>query len=526
MGNAIGLSDDILETTRATLVELSRTDAIISVLEALVTLLEEIRRPYDNVASHPQHILLSETYIANLAADACCASLANCGNALYTYGSPSLHQLIKFPAIGTHDISNVSLGSGTRADFDVETDVKPLVPSLDDKLVRRLFDALRNILEPPPDSFSLPSNSSLEEIAQYPTSSTIVTLTHLVDASEGNMDKDSFTNLMLAMDKHARQLVEYVTQANWNSSLTYLKEAIYNVRSAPAASTSHDVVEAHQDADRTALVMIRLLAFFWVNSQKLSFVIQELCSSYLHLQRNVQNAIALVTPLLINRWISRFPTQFVQLHVLHKRLDGGADTLFDMTQTGTEGTRRRSSLFPLQTSLLFLLPDVFEVASNLREAKSNSVAKKVAFLDGLRKAMRSSNEQAAHCLVSLLHAARNFDFESDSALLSYALDVQDEVREAIFQRSADVNRWPILGQSLITAAFISLTHLNLEGCVNNLMKTCTSVAAPHKFKIAVVEACRYFAQQSEPVQYQRLFDIALPFMRFQLEVCWKPEHWA
>jgi neurofibromin 1 len=163
-------------------------------------------------------------------------------------------------------------------------------------------------------------------------------------------------------------------------------------------------------------------------------VIQELCGSFLHLRKAFQTTVAIVLPLLITRWLERNPGEFIDLHSLHKRLDGGAETLFDMTNTMFDGGRRKALLFPFQTSLLFLLPDVFEVASNMRDVKSSSISKKVSFLEMLRKSLRNRNETAIYCLTSLLRVARHFPLDSDAALLSFALDVQEEVREAVFRR--------------------------------------------------------------------------------------------
>ncbi|OAA58846.1 Ras GTPase activator [Cordyceps fumosorosea ARSEF 2679] len=149
------------------------------------------------------------------------------------------------------------------------------------------------------------------------------------------------------------------------------------------------------------------------------------------------------------------------------------------------------------------MPDVFEVASNLRETKGHSVIKKVSFLDSLRKALRNGNEQAGYCLVSLLRVARHFDVESDSALVSYAMDVQDEVRDAIF-------RPPLASASVLPV-------WDQNGCVDNLYGDCVASSAPDGSKLAMIQACCYFAQLPEPEKYKDLFEKSIPLMRIQLE---------
>ncbi|KAL4727532.1 Ras GTPase activating protein ira2 [Fusarium chlamydosporum] len=362
-------------------------------------------------------------------------------------------------------------------DADIRSSISP--PQLDEVLVSRLFDAFKHLLEPIPENCILPAQTLLDQVSTRNVSVT------RPESSSISSDADSSPP---SDEKFAETIV---TQPGI---------------SAPGS---------FQDAERAALVVLRLLSFFWVDGPKLGQIIQEICSSFLHFRKPYQNTVAVVSPLLIMRWLDRFPREFVQLHQVHKRLDGGADTLFDMAQAATDNGRRRGLFYPLQTTLLFLLPDVFEVASNMREAKSSSMVKKVSFLDGLRKASRNRNEQAAYCLVSLLRAARHFDVESDSALVSYALDVQDEVRDALFRRAT--SEYGLFDQDMMTAAFVSLTHLNLDTSVSGFVESCIASNAPSSFKLAAVQGCSYFAQQPYALRYHELFDAAIPFMRTQLE---------
>jgi neurofibromin 1 len=202
-----------------------------------------------------------------------------------------------------------------------------------------------------------------------------------------------------------------------------------------------------------------------------------------------------------------------------KRRENAPDTLFDMTLTIGDNGRRKALLYPMQMTLLFLQPDVFEVASNMRESKGTGIAKKVQFLDGLRKALRNRNEQAAYCMVLLLRAARHFDAESDSALMSYAMDVQDEVRDAVFRRFTPGADGVLHEQDIMTAAFVSLTHLNFDHSVETLAVACLSSSAPHSFKIAVIQACAHFARLGNNQKYQPLFTTASAFIQGQLQVC-------
>ncbi|KAM0278007.1 hypothetical protein ACHAO9_012333, partial [Fusarium lateritium] len=471
--------DEVLHVTRATLVELGNT-SVSTVIASLLVLLEDLARPYAAVTDHPSHILASELYIVAVIADCCSSHWA------------SLSQ---------------------------DTDVKPgpTPPSLDEVLVSRLFDAFKHLLEPIPENCILPAQTLLDRVStrnvsvSRPESSSVSS-----DADSSPPSDEKFAETLVELDIHIKTVTEYVTISSWTAAFDYLRNVIYTIRTSIVTQPGVSASGSFQDAERAALVVLRLLSFFWVDGPKLGQIIQEICSSFLHFRKPYQSTIAVVSPLLIMRWLDRFPREFVQLHQLHKRLDGGADTLFDMAQAATDNGRRKGLFYPLQTTLLFLLPDVFEVASNMREAKSSGMVKKVTFLDGLRKASRNRNEQAAYCLVSLLRAARHFDVESDSALVSYALDVQDEVRDAVFRRVPS-SEYGLFDQDMMTAAFVSLTHLNLDTSVSGFVDSCIAPSAPNSFKLATVQGCSYFAQQPYALRYHELFDAAIPFMQTQLE---------
>ncbi|KAK3683544.1 hypothetical protein B0T22DRAFT_468139 [Podospora appendiculata] len=477
--------DEIVAITRATLVKISAT-SIALVLDSLLALLEDLARPYKAVLAHPPHVLLSELYALELIAD-CCAS----------YWDPSRPVDTAAPQA---------------------TNPHPL----DEVLVGRIFDVIKLLFEPIPDGYVLPARTILddESRAAHATPPVLDDSARTPLSTPSNEPLESGGLLQthaVAVESHVKTIVEYVTASSWPVAFDYFRNVIYNVRSAVPAQGTPIPNAAAAEEEKAALTILRLVSSFWVDSQKLGLIIQEFCSSFLHFRKSFQNTVAIVAPLLITRWLDRYPHEFVQLHTMQKRRDTAPDTLFDMTQTVVDNGRRRALLYPLQTTLLLLLPDVFEVASNLREAKSGGMTKKIAFLDGLRKALRNRNEQAAYCLVSLLRAARHFDAESDSALMSYAMDVQDEVRDSVFRRFSPGVDGVFFEQDLMTAAFVSLSHLNFESCVDTLAEGCLVSSAPNSFKISVIQACSHFARLDTSEEYQPLFTAASAFIQGQLK---------
>jgi neurofibromin 1 len=394
-------------------------------------------------------------------------------------------------------------------------DVSP--EPLDDELVKRLIDAIKLFLRPLSDSYVLPAANILDDVFKgfSPADSSLAP----ENAANGLQNGTEISKLLLekteAIESYTRGIVEYISFSNWFRVLEYLKASL---RAAHPVVGNTVQATLPVDDDRSALITLRLISSFWVDSRKLSIVIQELCGSFLHLRKAFQTTVAIVLPLLITRWLERNPKEFIDLHTMHKRLDGGAETLFDMSNTMFDGGRRKSLLFPFQTSLLFLLPDVFEVASNMRDVKSSSISKKVSFLEMLRKSLRNRNEAAIYCLTSVLRVARHFTLDSDAAILSYALDVQEEVREAVFRKYTVGMDTTTIDSGLMTAAFVSLAHLNFETCVDSLAPICLAPNSPQDFKIAVISACSHFARQSNAEDYQPLFTKVAEFVRTQLKV--------
>lgn len=456
--------------------KLSRTNVEV-VLESLLDLLEDISQSYTSIHQHPAHLLQSEAYILELAATCC----------------------------------SVRKESFATEDGAIEAVVGDDL--LRKSLVNRVFERLKKLLDPLPEDHVVSAQTLLDndigpdDFSSLPYGGGIGSISDII----------SYNTYIGEIQKPVNVIVGFFTAYGWKASFAYMRNVIHNIRTigsdAPAnASKPANILE------KEFLVMLRLLSYYWVDGSKLGFIIQDICSSYLHFRKPYQSAVATALPVLITRWIERFPNEFVELHRLHRKLDGGADTLFDMILTATDNGRRKAPLYPLQTTLLFLMPDVFEVASNLREAKGNSVVKRVSFLDALRKALRNGNEQAGYCLVSLLRAARHFDIGNDSALVSYALDVQDEVRDAIFRPSALHTTSSLFDQNMTTATLVSLAHLNLSVCLDSVVGDCISDTAPERFKIAIIQACCYFAKRPAASSYRELFDQAMPLMKAHMQV--------
>ena len=520
--------DEVVVLTRATLVGVSNS-SIGVVVDTLVVLLEELSRPYKSVHAHPIHILYSELYILELLGECCSTHWESINN---LRNSARGQQGQESDSESNDSETDYNDDSATGAQYDkrrrasrnrlLARGVRP--EQLPEGLVRRLMDAVKIFSRPVLESDVLPPSNILDDTfkpvshgdpyteREYSDGTNAISLSNGIEASQLLLERSD------AIDSYTREIVEYASFSDWPRTLDYLKNALQQAAHLSIGSTAQS--NNLTDDDRSALITARLISCYWVDSRKLSIIIQELCGCFLHLRKPFQTTVAIVLPLLITRWLERNPDEFIALHTSQRKFDGGAETLFDMSNTMFDGGKRKALLYPFQTSLLFLLPDVFEVASNMRDVKSSSISKKVSFLEMLRKALRNRNETSIYCLTSVLRVARHFPLESEAALLSYALDVQEEVREAVFRRYTPGMDAQSIDKDLMTASFVSLTHLNFEACVENLVPLCLSSTSPPDFKIAVISACSHFARQSNAEEYLPLFTKISEFIRAQLKVCY------
>lgn len=494
--------------TRDTLIDISATN-ITRVTESLLQLLEELARPFKTISDHPPHIFSSELFILHLLSDCCTAHWDSVNEDDGGSSGRSQEQ-----SCGHSDERGENGSSGLRVRSKLPT-------TIDDNLASRILAAMRIFLAPFAEDFVLPSSGMLHD---GPPASVFGELSNSVREDFFNGGTREEAEMLQAKAEiagiHIRTIVEFTSASNWS----YVINFVTNELRGPHANSSV-IANGPQhlqltEEDNVFLVSFRFIAMLWVDARKLGTVIQEVCGNFLHLRRPFKHTVAIVLPLLIAKWILQNPKDFIALHLQQRRLDGGADTLFDMTTTNTttDHVRLRPVIQPFQMTLLLLLPDVWNVATGIREAKSSSMSKKISYLDGLRKAVRNRNETSAFCLVALLRIARLFSLDSDSTILSYALDVEDEVREAIFRTSAGGNDSTLFDPGLLTAAFVAIVHLDPDHSVDNFTPLCLAQNSPQAFKIAYVSACTHFAQQTDLSIYQPFFERLSSFIRAHLKV--------
>ncbi len=516
--------DDVVVLTRTTLIDISRT-YIGGVAEAFLILLEELSRQYKAVNLHPPHILSTELYIIHLLSDCIAANwdsinaprsegvVKNSGNSRSE--TPLAEVLRNGTQIRSFDHTGPRLPILDRTSRNRARSPAPL----DDALVSRILEVLKVFVSPISENYVLPASQLLNGASSGQGVSELSDVASSIGSSSAGIQEDTLTQDIIPDDNevHMRTIVEFLSASNWDLVLEHVKTTFRVLRSTYSPQVVGNQVTAQLDDDINALANLRLIAFLRVDAQKMGLIISELFGNFLHLRKVFQNTIAVVVPPLVTRWMEQNPEEFVHMHLTHSKIDGGAETLFDMA-LGLDNVRWRSVLYPFLMSLLFLLPNVWEVASNMRDAKSNSMSKKITFLENLRKVLRNKNATAAYCFTSLLRAARHFDLNGDAPLLSYAFDVQDEVRESFFRRippGADAQAYDY---RLVAAAIVSLAHLNFEDCNETIAPLCLSSNISQELKLGYVFACCYFAARSNAEDYRTLFSRLSGFIQSYLKV--------
>ena len=491
--------------TRKSLLDISVT-CIDVVLDQLLSLLEEMHRPYKTLEQHPSHVVTSEVFILSLAAD-CCTS--------------------HWEAVEKEN----ALTSGPNASESNYRPTRPAPKPVENAFVTRMFEHFKFLRGPIADNANIPSRFIIEESSaakaildpfRMPSSYTLPSSSGSEDVHEPPLTVIPGLPTT-SIEVHTNKIIQFVTASNWPATYDYLRSVVMRIRNSAPTQGGNVQTTAMVEDERLALVTLSLFGSMWIDAQKMGLVIQEFCSNFLHFRKPFQITISHIMPILMAAFIEYYPEEFAQLHFHRKRITG-ADTFFDMAQTIVEaGKRRALAYYPLQTILLLLQPDVFEVASNFRDAKSSAITKKVAFLETLKKMARNRNEVAIFCLVGSVRAARIIAPAGEEAgIVSWCWDIQDELREIVFPRYPAGSDGVLFDQDTITVAFISLTEFNFDTFHVWLSDECLRPSAPRAFKIALIQACSFFARQHNARRFQKLFVRAAPFVQEQLKVSIRP----
>lgn len=526
--------DEVFSQTTATLVAISST-CLNSIVDSLLSLLEELLKEYKDIQTQPPHITISELHILRV--------LADC----FSYHWLELNRPEGSPAGGDRaddSRSSPQRGHASTTQFAENSgwfiNAKALAISphpLDEPLASRVLETIKCFLLPFHDQFILPTASILH-VGKYSLRHELRTS---LDEGLGSrneplrMTRDSTPGSGSELDEaevQCRRIVEFVSASNWVMVLEHLRASLRLLQiTYPPQSTGAHRNPSIED-ERKAQATLRIVEYLWVDIDKLGFVLAEFCACFFHLQKTFQNTLTIVLPALIVTWVERHPEEFVHHHTSHSSATSGADRLFDIASGLVDSGRSKAIVYPLQMSLLLLIPDVFELATSMPTANrytengtfpkaGSPIFKKIAFLDSVRKALRNRMPAAAFSLLLMLRTARHFRLESsDSAFLSYATEVEDDLTEAIFKNAASSKDLVLFDDMLLTTMFVSLAYSDIETCSTRITPRCLAPNAPIQFRLAFVSACLFLARQPERHIFSSLFMNASIIIKKHLKLVW------
>ena len=372
------------------------------VIEALLSLLEALT-PFDKaIILHAPHVLHSEIYVLELLTECCSAYWDG-----FVFAANNGQD-----GTAPRDTGNdwkVQNNQGVRSISAHRMKVAP--GALNTGLVSRIIETVGFFLIPLPEDYILDSSKILDDGRSCTA--------NMANRTFIRKGADRLSEQQCQLESFARMIIEFISATNWTYMFNFVQSTLRSLRSAHPPQSSANSADSVEE-EHKSLIALRMIADLWVDGSKLRLILGEICGSFLHLRRPYQNTVAIVLPMLINRWLDNSPSEFINLHTTHKKLDGGADTLFDMTVSMIDAGRKKAIVWPFQTALLFVNFEVWEVAGGLKE-RVGSIAKKAAFLKDLLKTLRSSRsiplrEAAAYCLINIMRVSRHFPSDSESAL--------------------------------------------------------------------------------------------------------------
>jgi len=297
---------------------------------------------------------------------------------------------------------------------------------------------------------------------------------------------DTINGLMLGLYRYSSQIIFYLSTSNWPVMLARFKNRL-GYLSATA-----------EDNPKTA--DLRILECSNLQRGKLSAVIQEITGSFLHLKRNAQQTLALVLRRAIWAWIQYHPDEFAQLAASGRRLEGGADVLFDHVNNIAESTRKKIAFWPMMTALLILCPDAVNHAAVGDSRKGgSSLGKKVAFVDALRKGLRNQRllEASILCCVDICKAA-TFTTKHDVGLRLLVPDLEGELKERLFDpNKPTLTASKIIDTPLMTELFVAIYKVDPNRTIREIVPICLAESSPLAFRVVLVKACSLLAGERD-----------------------------
>ncbi|KAL1917866.1 uncharacterized protein VTP21DRAFT_3700 [Calcarisporiella thermophila] len=448
------VSDQLIEQTVSALMELShyRLEVIV---RNLILLLESISQQFPtNLHDTAQlEVLQSQYFVLNL--------LAACATSHWKWCSISL---------------NVD-ASQKQMDFTL-----PDPPPLDGSLARHVLDVISNfvrLIYPAEDGTNLTTLVNRQYISSS-SSSSFAAMDFLTYQTFVITSTNSHCDIISGIYKAASRTLFYLTASNWNIVLARLKARIFQMPSA------------YDNAELSDMPDFRLLECACLNQERLANLLRESCSFFPHLRRSSQTLLAMVLRRAIWNWIEIFPNEFTTIYRNQQRLEGGPEILFDICSSLADSHRRKTALWPLQTTLLLLCPDIF-ISALTENAGAHGRDKTSSFLETLKKNRKGSrlSDVSTVCYIDICKASNYvLDCPVATAITNMVKEVEADLCENLFDAKHPFSLYDIgVDQNLMIDCILSLFRLNPRHCLRTIVPICLQDTSPIVFKLTLAKCC-------------------------------------
>ncbi|WWC73068.1 uncharacterized protein I206_107033 [Kwoniella pini CBS 10737] len=290
------------------------------------------------------------------------------------------------------------------------------------------------------------------------------------------------------ISKYISRVIFYISASNWNLIMSKLKIRIGHLQTT--IEESPDVIE------------MRLIEWSNLDRNRLSQVVQEINSGFIHVKRPAQLAIANSLRKAIWNWIEVHPIEYESFILANKKMEGGVEslweTLWSLSDSGftSSNTRRTKSFYPLLAMLMVLTPDIFTKMVATETTHRTSPLNQAAFIDRVRKGLSSSKsiETCAMVHVDMVKIAMALSPEHRaSGVRSLVPDIQSDIKHALFGSS---NSSEVSDSNILIDGLVALYRSD-PGTISSALfpKLLTS---PVEFnKLAAVRACVVIAVQGQ-----------------------------
>ncbi|KAL1920332.1 uncharacterized protein VTP21DRAFT_1478 [Calcarisporiella thermophila] len=353
-------------------------------------------------------------------------------------------------------------------------------PALEESLVKSIINVILRVI----------NQTTISEEVQNSYISIGSPFVSFTSMSERNQTPAKHFYAPLCGDIHtgihrsASSILFYLSASNWGVVFAKIKSKIKHL-----SSTTDEWPDTSE---------LKLLEYACLDQKRLSAVLQELSSTFLHLKRPAQPNMGLVLRKSIWNWIEVYPAEFAALYQSQQRLDGRPEVLFDISNSLADNNRRKGVFWPLQTTLLLLCPDI--LASAVMNVGTSGRNKKVQFLEALKKSMRSSRlgDVASVCYVSICKASTYVNQSERSILRHIVSDVENDLREKLLDpQRVQANSDNFVDQSLMIDCLTSLYLLNPRTALRSFVSYCMLDSAPIVFKLVLSKTCLALSDEQQ-----------------------------